>query len=115
MRDLVQIPEVLLESLRQLGQEYGFDSSARNPIRPPHAAVEQRILAFGIAEAAKVASLILGAWRLINTRRCTFKGPMTRRCGSAIIVTTYDPANEELIFTCAAGHSIVQRSPRIYR
>ena len=115
MRDLVQIPEDLLESLRQLGQEYGFDSSARNPSKPPHAAVEQRILAFGIAEAAKIASVILGAWRLINTRRCTFKGPMTGRCGNVIVATTYDPANDELILSCASGHSIVQRSPRIYR
>ncbi len=115
MRDMVQIPEELLASLRQLGEEYGFNPSARNPIKPPHGAVEQRILAFGVAEAAKVASLILGAWRLVNTRRCTFAGPMTGRCGSAIVVTTYDLANEELVMTCASGHSIVQRSPRIYR
>ena len=120
MRDVVELPEELLESLRQLGEQYGHRPGSRFPIKPPVGAVEQRILAFGIVDAATVASLILGVWGILYPpdarSKCTFSGQLPgKRCGAPILHTEYDRTNRELVMVCAAHHQIVQRKPRVYR
>ena len=113
MDDLYVIPEEVLASLRELADEFHYH---RRP-KPPHYLVLDRLLAFGVADAATLASLILSAWPLIFPRdgrpKCPYKGPLTGRCEARIIHTSYDSKNKQVLLVCEQGHETLQRTPRV--
>ncbi len=120
MEDRIEISEKALRSLSLLAEEYGYHSSSRWPVKPPHGLVERQLMGFGVADAATAASLILSAWPLLFPRdqrpKCPYRSPeLGPKCGARVVHTFYDRHRQELIMVCEVGHETVQRKPRIYR